>query len=467
MSGVSGRVESIALLTPLLVGLLVAFPASAQDVIFGDDNSLSNMIFRLEASDSHLELRSGVFSSNVPGLEFKYDNKLGVFALFPTAAGKPDRFVLRTDGLYFEPAFVSEFEVRADGGGVVLASDNPSQRYLADADDDDGAANHIWYENKVGSPGDPIDYRMMQLTQESGGTLYVDGPVVQNHTFDLAETFWEAEPVAPGEVVVIHPGRANSVSPASDAYQETLLGVVSTRPGFLLGGAPFSLAELEAVWGREIVDEFHRERPLLELELLRESPDLEEKGRELISEATFTAAGERRRAAAFESGPRAGTLGEPSPASRSAAYRAALHDFEITLRDLTLRRFFEERFAAVALAGRVPVKVDASFGSIVPGDSLTSSPVPGVAMKATRPGPVIGTALEAHSGGAGVIEVFVHRGWYGGSGARVGGIGLAARAASMDPRDREIAELRKRLTALEARLESLTPPRAEPRTTAR
>ncbi len=48
----------------------------------------------------------------------------------------------------------------------------------------------------------------------------------------------------------------------------------------------------------------------------------------------------------------------------------------------------------VALAGRVPVKVSDENGPIQAGDYLTSSSIPGVAMKATKPGPVIGQALE-------------------------------------------------------------------------
>ncbi|TSC85695.1 MAG: replicative DNA helicase [Microgenomates group bacterium Gr01-1014_7] len=50
---------------------------------------------------------------------------------------------------------------------------------------------------------------------------------------------------------------------------------------------------------------------------------------------------------------------------------------------------------AVALAGRVPVKVSTENGAIGVGDYLTSSSTPGVAMKATRPGQVVGKALES------------------------------------------------------------------------
>ncbi|MEK7617377.1 MAG: hypothetical protein AAB414_04970, partial [Patescibacteria group bacterium] len=53
--------------------------------------------------------------------------------------------------------------------------------------------------------------------------------------------------------------------------------------------------------------------------------------------------------------------------------------------------------APVALVGRVPTKVSLENGPIERGDYLTSSSTPGVAMKAIRPGPTVGKALEAFS----------------------------------------------------------------------
>ena len=52
----------------------------------------------------------------------------------------------------------------------------------------------------------------------------------------------------------------------------------------------------------------------------------------------------------------------------------------------------------IALAGRIPVKVSLENGPIEIGDYLTSSNQPGVAMKATEPGRVIGLALEPFNG---------------------------------------------------------------------
>jgi hypothetical protein len=53
--------------------------------------------------------------------------------------------------------------------------------------------------------------------------------------------------------------------------------------------------------------------------------------------------------------------------------------------------------------------VDAGYGSIRPGDLLTTSPTPGRAMRADdpRPGTVIGKALEGLESGTGVIRVLV------------------------------------------------------------
>jgi hypothetical protein len=63
----------------------------------------------------------------------------------------------------------------------------------------------------------------------------------------------------------------------------------------------------------------------------------------------------------------------------------------------------------IAVAGRVPCKVDASYASVKPGDLLTTSDTRGHAMKATNPqiGTILGKALEPLDSGTGVIEVLV------------------------------------------------------------
>jgi len=71
----------------------------------------------------------------------------------------------------------------------------------------------------------------------------------------------------------------------------------------------------------------------------------------------------------------------------------------------------------IAVAGRVPCKVDASNGSIQPGDLLTTSSNPGYAMKAEPTmiagrgfypdGTILGKAMGTLESGTGTIEVIV------------------------------------------------------------
>lgn len=68
---------------------------------------------------------------------------------------------------------------------------------------------------------------------------------------------------------------------------------------------------------------------------------------------------------------------------------------------------------AVALTGRVPVKFSPMNGPLRVGDPLTSSPMPGMAMKATKPGRILGYALEASSGTS-TVDLFVKVGYEAG-----------------------------------------------------
>ncbi len=63
----------------------------------------------------------------------------------------------------------------------------------------------------------------------------------------------------------------------------------------------------------------------------------------------------------------------------------------------------------LALAGVVPCKVTAQNGAIAPGDLLTTSDLPGYAMKATdiTPGAMVAKALEGLAAGSGKIRVLV------------------------------------------------------------
>ncbi len=77
----------------------------------------------------------------------------------------------------------------------------------------------------------------------------------------------------------------------------------------------------------------------------------------------------------------------------------------------------------VALAGRVPVKVSMENGPIKIGDLLTASSVPGVAMKATKAGQIVGQAMAWYDersvwdgSSVGTIAAFLKPSFYGGAG---------------------------------------------------
>ncbi|MBI4437401.1 hypothetical protein HY631_00410 [Candidatus Uhrbacteria bacterium] len=69
----------------------------------------------------------------------------------------------------------------------------------------------------------------------------------------------------------------------------------------------------------------------------------------------------------------------------------------------------------VALVGRVPVKVVSEGGAIAVGDYLTTSSTPGMAMKASKLGRVIGMALEDWDGISDTVMVQVNNSWSLGS----------------------------------------------------
>ncbi|MDD3662219.1 MAG: hypothetical protein PHG63_04105, partial [Candidatus Dojkabacteria bacterium] len=70
----------------------------------------------------------------------------------------------------------------------------------------------------------------------------------------------------------------------------------------------------------------------------------------------------------------------------------------------------------VALIGRVEVSVSGANGAILPGDPITTSDMRGVGMKATKPGFIVGRALEPYSGTDPLeikkILVFINISWF-------------------------------------------------------
>jgi hypothetical protein len=80
------------------------------------------------------------------------------------------------------------------------------------------------------------------------GSINVTGNIAAKYQ-DVAEWVPATEEMAPGTVVVLNTARANEVMPASGAYDTTVAGVVSEKPGLILGESGDSKAQI-ATFGR-------------------------------------------------------------------------------------------------------------------------------------------------------------------------------------------------------------------------
>ncbi len=173
-----------------------------------------------------------------------------------------------------------------------------------------GTANYsmvITYASGTGSGGVCIDDTATLATCPTNpmASLSADGTINAN-AFDLAEMYDITGSAEPGDLLVLDQGNRSTVKKSEGtAYDARVIGIVSTRPGFVLG------------WQGGV---------------------------------------------------------------------------------------------QVALTGRVPLKVALSNGPISIGDALTSSNIPGYAMKATKPGMIVGYALEDLSA-TGTLEAFVSVGY--------------------------------------------------------
>ena len=79
----------------------------------------------------------------------------------------------------------------------------------------------------------------------------------------------------------------------------------------------------------------------------------------------------------------------------------------VTLGGYGREELFHYRTVPLALAGRVPVKVNDENGPIEVGDRITPSSEPGVGMRANEDDLVVGIALEPHLEGKGMVVTLV------------------------------------------------------------
>ncbi len=177
----------------------------------------------------------------------------------------------------------------------------------------------------------------IEFVVDEMGAVSIDQTLTSNGSCDLAETFVGPAGVElpPGTVVVLDPQVPEGILPATRERDPTVVGVVTTTPGVLLNG-PTSAA---LPWARELAD------------LQRRSAE--------------TGTTDPQRAAALEE----------------------------------LLDAFPRGDVAVALVGRVSVRVDTTRGPIRAGDVLTTSTTPGQAVRLDGAGPGFATALADCDGG--------------------------------------------------------------------
>jgi len=98
----------------------------------------------------------------------------------------------------------------------------------------------------------------------------------------------------------------------------------------------------------------------------------------------------------------------------ASAYESSVLGTVSTSPGITLGENINGTSYPIALAGQVPVKISQSSANIIPGDYLTTSTDPGMAMKATQAGQVLGRALEGWTPGSGQTEImmFVNLSWH-------------------------------------------------------
>ena len=178
-------------------------------------------------------------------------------------------------------------------------------------------------------------YTLCSSTNSSGTTItdsatQIDFTLVELGA-DLAENYYTNDPsLKPGEVVAIDPSLSSGVRKSTGAYDENVIGVISTLPGLVMNDA-----------------------------------------------SHFSADGKVQ-------------VGDNG----------------------------QGKLVPIALAGRIPVYVSNENGEVKTGDYLTASSIPGVAMKATKSGLIIGQALNdanAIDGDVSLVAVFVKNAYYNGS----------------------------------------------------
>ena len=278
---------------------------------------------------------------------------------------------------------------QSGSGDFILSTTGEQMKFISDSDNNTFQIRAFtWY-----GEGTAAANTLMDL-EADGGDLRINGALTQNTAFDLAEAYWKTDAaIEAGDVVCIDPEQPNAVVLASAANARAVVGVISTEPGLVMGGGAFCAETLAEVWGDDVAAQFAGERKSIEKKLAASDPYVKSRVAQVaqLKSSLVKSAGSKDAAAA------------------KAACDSESAQLAESIEGAALEAFFQEHFALVAMAGRVPVKVDAAYGAIQIGDLLVASATPGMAMRADNPaaGTVVGKALESFASGQGTIMMMV------------------------------------------------------------
>ena len=295
--------------------------------------------------------------------------------------------LIRSDATNYD--FTIQAVNQSVGADLILSTTGEQMKFISDSDNNTFQLRAFtWY-----GEGTAAANTLMDL-EADGGDLRINGTLTQNTAFDLAEAYWKTDAaIEAGDVVCVDPEQPNAVVLASAANARAVVGVISTEPGLVMGGGAFCAETLAEVWGDDVAAQFAGERKSIEKKLAASDPYV--KGR--VAQTV-----QMKSALAKSAGSKDAAVAKAACDSESAQLAE-------TLEGAALEAFCQEHFALVAMAGRVPVKVDAAYGAIQIGDALVASATPGRAMRSDDPAPltVIGKALEPFAAGQGTIMMMV------------------------------------------------------------
>ncbi len=212
----------------------------------------------LEAGASFSEGRIIIKGSE----EIVFDSGNGAYEFFNAGQGTGLHSYLDIDhfsmgGRLQLDAFNNTFQSTIQAGDDDQLSIRSDESFDMVIDEDNNSSNSLrfnWWANGLPNIGKKL------AEMDELGNLRLAGTLSQNQSLDLAESFIASEPLQPGDVVWLDRSRPGAVNLASEAEDSAVIGVVSTRPGVLLGDAPFTIEVLHSVWGEELSEEYLAER---------------------------------------------------------------------------------------------------------------------------------------------------------------------------------------------------------------